>query len=333
MDNLPKAFDYLFYSSYYPDLNKAYGQNEALLSKHYLKYGRFEGRQYCNLPDHFNWVKYIDYININTNTNVLLDSKEDAIHHYITFTAPNIPPECLDIDTYIDYDVLHMKPKPIYILYFCFLNNQKDWMRMIRDQLNDVKNTGIFNSSKFHAVIYGAPEDIIKAQFMMENLILQKIEVTPVHTNRYEFPAIIKIRELAVENPDKIFIYFHSKGMVNNNFGKYRTMLERKLTLSTFINWDETLYKFNTNPNIQKAGLMPSETGHIWFNFWWARGSYLASCEPIVESADRFVCEGWLGKSGSKTWSDSYSIINKKISFSADPSTDCWTNTCHFYDQ
>jgi hypothetical protein len=92
MGNLPKAFDYLFYSSYYPDLNKAYGQNEALLSKHYLKYGRFEGRQYCNLPDHFNWVKYIDYININTNTNVLLDSKEDAIHHYITFTAPNIPP-------------------------------------------------------------------------------------------------------------------------------------------------------------------------------------------------------------------------------------------------
>lgn len=346
MDNLPKAFDYLFYSSYYSDLKNAYGTNEALLKKHYLHHGRFEGRKYCNLPDNFNWIKYVDYINNtkqteNCNKDVVLDSKEEAIHHYITVTAPKIltltDRECLvsnflDLDDHIDSDVIHMNPKPIYILYFCFLNRNKNWMQMIHDQLADVKNSGIFLKSKFHAVIYGHPEDIIKAQSMMENLIVQKIDITPIYTNRYEFPGIIKIRELAVQNPDKIFIYFHSKGMVNNNFGTYRTMLERKLTLSTFLNWDETLYKFNTNPNIQKAGLMPAETGHVWFNFWWARGSHLASCKPIVENDDRFGCEDWLGSSGSKTWKDSYSIIHKNISFSADPSSDCWTNTCHYYD-
>jgi hypothetical protein len=342
MDNLPKAFDYLFYSSYYSDLKNAYGTNEALLKKHYLHHGRFEGRKYCNLPENFNWIKYIDYINYINNTQLLLDSKEEAIHHYVTVTAPKIltltdyessVPNFLDIDDHIDTDVIHMNSKPIYILYFCFLNRSKDWMRMIHDQLKDVKNSGIFLKSKFHAVIYGHPEDIIKAQSMMENLIVQKIDITPIYTNCYEFPGIIKIQELALQNPDKIFIYFHSKGMVNNNFGQYRTMLERKLTLSTFLNWDETLYKFNTNPTIQKAGLMPAETGWIWFNFWWARGSYLASCNPIIESDDRFVCEGWLGANGSQTWKDSYSIINKNISFSADPSTDCWTKTCHFYDQ
>ena len=323
MNNIPKAFDYLFYSSYYPDLNKEIGENEELLRRHYLHHGRFEGRKYCNLPDKFNWIKYIDYI--NAKDNIVIDSKEEAIYHYITFTAPNIPSECLDLDLDVTID------KPIYIVYFCFLNNQRDWMRMIHDQLIDVKNTGIFNSSKFHAVIYGDPDDIIKAHTMMEQLIVQKIEITPVHTNRYEFPAIIKIRELAIENPKKIFIYFHSKGMVNHNFSTYRTQLECKLSLSTFINWDETLYKFNTNPNIQKAGLMPSLEGWIWFNFWWARGSYLVSCEPIIESDNRFECEVWVGSYGSKTWSDCYSIIDKKISFTADPSTDCWTKTCCYY--
>lgn len=327
MNEIPKAFDYLFYSSYYNDLNKEFGQNEAMLKKHYLLHGRFEGRKYCNLPDKFDWVKYIEYIHkkidANAEPNKLIDTKDSAIHHYMTFTAPDIPPECLYTDNYAH--------KPIYIVYFCFLNEEKEWMRMIHDQLNDVKNTGIFNSSAFHAVIYGNPDDIIKAHSMMENLICQKIEFTPVHTNRYEFPAIIKIRELAIENPDKIFIYFHSKGMVNHNHNTYRTILENKLTLSTFINWDETLYKFNTNPNIQKAGLMPGESGLIWFNFWWARGTYLASCKPIVESDDRFVCEVWLGESGSRTWTDCYSIIDKKISFTPDPSSDCWLKTCCYH--
>ena len=83
------------------------------------------------------------------------------------FTAPDIPPECLYTDNYAH--------KPIYIVYFCFLNEEKEWMRMIHDQLNDVKNTGIFNSSAFHAVIYGNPDDIIKAHSMMENLIFSKV--------------------------------------------------------------------------------------------------------------------------------------------------------------
>ena len=324
MNNIPKAFDYLFYCSYYPDLNNIIGPNEELLKKHYLNYGRFEGRKYCNLPDKFNWVNYINYIKMKDNS--IIDSKEEAIYHYITFTAPNVPLECLDSDSDLNTD------KPIYIVYFCFLNKEKCWMSMIHDQLNDVKNTGILNSSNFHAVIYGEHNDIIKAHTMMETLICQKIQITPVYTNRYEFPAIIKIRELAIENPDKIFIYFHSKGMVNHNSSTYRTHLERKLTLSTFLNWDETLYKFNTNPNIQKAGLMPSPDGLIWFNFWWARGLYIASCEPIIESDDRFACEVWLGLSGSNTYNDCYSLIDKKISFTNDPSSDCWNKTCCCYD-
>ena len=35
MNETPKAFDYLFYSSYYNDLNREIGQNEALLRRHY----------------------------------------------------------------------------------------------------------------------------------------------------------------------------------------------------------------------------------------------------------------------------------------------------------
>ena len=329
MDNIPKGFDYLFYSSFNKDLNATFGQNEALLKRHYKHNGQFENRKYCNTPDNFNWVKYITYVNNNPTIfgeDIKLDNKEDAINHYIIL-KPELPSECLDTNTDTNED------KPIQILYFAFLNRIRDWRRMIHDQLMDVKMSGIFEKSDFHAVIYGEPEDIAEVKIIIEQLLNRKIDITEIYTNRYEFPAIIKIRELAIQKPDKIFIYFHSKGMVNHNFGTYRILLERKLTLSTFLNWDETLYNFNTNSNIQKAGLMPSETGHIWFNFWWARGSYLAACDAIIEpdpltEPDRFICEGWLGESGSKTWQDCYSIIDKKISFSSDPSNDCWYKIC-----
>ena len=63
MDNIPKGFDYLFYSSFYQDLNAAFGQNEELLKRHYKHNGRFENRKYCNTPDNFSWIKYITYVN------------------------------------------------------------------------------------------------------------------------------------------------------------------------------------------------------------------------------------------------------------------------------
>ena len=37
----------------------------------------------------------------------------------------------------------------------------------------------------------------------------------------------------------------------------------------------------------------------------------------MVEN-DSFMCESWLGRSGSKTWTDTYSLVTKNISYTTD---------------
>jgi hypothetical protein len=314
MNNLPTAFDHIFYSNNYNDLNNAFGYDKQLLENHYMTYGRFENRQYCHLPANFNWKQYV-------NNNPEIFNAIDTIY------KDNV------INTYIESisDNEKIKPQPkIIIVYYAFLNNDKDWRSMISSQIKDVYKSGIFSISKFHAVLSGNPTDIEDAKKMLEELLNFEIEITEVYENKYEFPAIIKMRELALEHPDKIFIYFHSKGMVNNNASKYRTQIEQKLTKYTFLNWESILYVFEKYPNIQKAALLPSSTGFGWYNFWWARASYLITCNPIemplnLVDNDRFICEVWLGEYGSNTWEDCYSIINKNISFSEHPSDEIFT--------
>jgi len=195
------------------------------------------------------------------------------------------------------------------------LYNGQKWKNIVTGQMKDIYNSGILKISNLHIVLLGMPYDIQEAKLLIEDIIKDAVNITEVYENAYEFPAIIKIRELALINPNKIFIYLHSKGMINNNPGQHRTMVEIILTRSTLLNWETTLFMFNHFPEIQKAGSFPAEDGWVWFNFWWARGSYLISCSPIeipvnmVEN-DRFICETWLGR-GSHTWTDTYSLVTK----------------------
>jgi hypothetical protein len=305
MNKLPKNFDYNFYSNYYKDLNNAFGYNKDLLEQHYMSCGRYENRRYCQVPDDFNWINYI-LSNKHYFNRIELCNKENAIDHY-----------------------LNSNEKPLFILYYAYLNQNKDWKRMVHDQLTDVARTLIFDKSEFQAVLLGTPTDIAEAKIIIDNILNRNVVITEVYENKYEFPAIIKIRELALQNPNKIFIYFHSKGMVNHNFSIYRTHIEWSLTNKTFLNWESTLNIFNMFPNINKAALFPSESGFGWFNFWWARASYLISCKPIeipenLVEPDRFICEGWLGQYGNNSSEDCYSILHQNISISLEPSNDIY---------
>ena len=328
MDDLPEKFDHVFYSNYYNDLFNAFGHNKQLLENHYLKSGRFENRNYCDLPDNFNWQKYILFNKDVFNT-IEMCTKDNAICHflnnkhnlntYINDHNDDINDHNDDINDHND----DINDKPIYILYYAFLYNGQKWKNIIAGQIRDIYYSGILKMSKLHAVLLGTPCEIQEAKLLIQTIINDTIDITEVYENTYEFPAFIKIRELALINPNKIFIYLHSKGMINHNPGQHRTMIEMLLTRSTLLNWDNTLFIFKHFPEIQKAGSFPAQEGWIWYNFWWARGSYLISCNPIeipinmVEN-DRFICESWLGRSGTNTWTDIYSLVSKNISYTKD---------------
>jgi hypothetical protein len=336
MKQLPKKFDHIFYSNYYLDLKNAFGFDKDALENHYLNNGRFENRKYCFLPENFNWKKYIKH-NPNIFNTIESNNKDYAITHFLEngsinnelyFDSNNYNDDNNDDNN--DNKISSFNEKPIFILYYAFLNNDKDWRHMIKNQIIDMYKSEIMCVSLFHAVLLGSPEDIKDAKSILESTLNMSIQITEVYDNKYEFPAIIKIRELGEQYPDKIFIYIHSKGMVNNNDSRYRTQVEQRLTLNTFLDWESTLYIFEKYPTIQKAAIFTSINGFGWYNFWWARGSYLASCKPIeipvnLVDNDRFLCETWLGINGSNTWEDCYSIAEKQITYSALPWDDIWT--------
>ena len=328
MNNLPQGFDYIFYSNNYPDLFNAYGSNKQLLENHYLQHGRFEHRKYCNVSDNFNWKKYILF-NRDTFDTIDKCTKDNAIYHFLNNKH--------NLNDYIDdHNVNNILNKPIYIVYYAYLYNGPKWKNIITGQMRDIYNSGILKISTLHVVLLGTPNEIQEAKLLLEHITNDTINITEVYENLYEFPGLIKIRELALINPNKIFIYLHSKGMVNWNPSQHRTLVEQKLTKSTFLDWDTTLFIFQNFPEIQKAGVFPSKDGFMWFNFWWARGSYLISCSPIeipinlVEN-DRFICEFWLGANGSNTWTDSYSLVTKNIYHTNDPSSEVFTHTLNIY--
>ncbi len=89
-----------------------------------------------------------------------------------------------------------------------------------------------------------------------------------------------------------------------------RNKLEEKLTKYTFKNWKKTISIFKNNSNIHKIGLLPSNTGFIWYNFWWARGDYIAKLENPIISEDRYYYEVWLSENKKINCSDSYSLLN-----------------------
>jgi uncharacterized alpha/beta hydrolase family protein len=52
---------------------------------------------------------------------------------------------------------------------------------------------------------------------------------------------------------------------------------------------------YSTFPTIDKIGMSAGGCGWIWYNFWYARGSYLCQVEKPVLTARRHYYENWLG--------------------------------------
>ena len=141
MNNLPQGFDSIFYSNYYNDLFNAFGDNKQLLENHYLQFGRFEHRKYCNVPDNFNWQKYILF-NRDIFDTIDKCSKDNAIYHFLNNNN--------NLNDYIDDHNLNnitINDKPIYIVYYAFLYNGQRWKNIITGQMRDMYNSGILKIS------------------------------------------------------------------------------------------------------------------------------------------------------------------------------------------
>jgi len=175
----------------------------------------------------------------------------------------------------------------ICIVYYIYINPNANWKCIVGSQIKDLKDSGLFDLATIHCVLCGELDLIEECKkFINES----KIIYTSTTVNNYEYPGLLKLYQLGKENPETIFLYMHSKGMVFSNNG-LRNPVEA-IILNNTIKHHRYIYNlFQNNKQIDKAGLFPDHSGIIWYNFFWVRGKYFENLvEPIITS-DRYYYE------------------------------------------
>lgn len=217
----------------------------------------------------------------------------------------NIIEDNYDADIEIN---LNEKSKKIKIVYYVYVSRDSNWRGIISGQLLQLKSYGILDEADLHVHITDTKDDTLPVVELIKALTVDAI-ITTSKENNFEFPAIKLVYDLAHQNPYSFILYLHSKGMSYNVHSRKNE--EITLLKLTFENWRKKLQIFN-DKRINKIGLMPAigdnsdsekqgtRGGWIWFNFWYARASYIINCDEPFITEDRYYFEHWLGLQNGK---------------------------------
>ena len=187
------------------------------------------------------------------------------------------------------------------IIYYIWINIKRNYFVIIEGQLDDILKSKITNNSKLFIIICCEHDDLIdNIEKIINNKLQNKIiyELEFKKENYYEYYGINKLYSLALLEPTSYFLYFHSKGMFNytNTNVNERFKYELSLTRETINKCKEVINLFENNSNIMKIGLFPSDKlNFYWFNFYYARGEYLITCEKPILTTNRYYYETWSG--------------------------------------
>jgi hypothetical protein len=200
---------------------------------------------------------------------------------------------------YFDFRIITHPSFCLDIIYFANLFvNPPHGPRLIREQLTDLVATGLTRFSRVHIVL-SLPDDFDYPS-LQDNLTFlfqrqyRTLEFHIGHDNCHEYPGIQQVHSLAREdrNRNHYILYFHSKGITR--FHGRREHVEMALHKTVIDQWKNVLQIFDTHPNIDKIGSTASTGGWIWWNYWWARASYLTQVEKPVKTERRHYYEDWL---------------------------------------
>lgn len=201
-----------------------------------------------------------------------------------------------------------MKDTKLSIVYYVYINLDKDWYDIVKGQLEDIKASGILENpgTEFHIVVTNTSGAFPKSEMTTAlKHHAPNAHVTFYGYNHFEYPGILKTYDLSIEDPERIILYLHSKGMVYSHKGMSRSPDNIRMTRVTVNRWREALDAFQDH-GINKVGFTCAESGFHWFNFWYARARYIVDKCPVpVISKNRFYYEYWLGGNNG-TWEDCF---------------------------
>lgn len=109
-----------------------------------------------------------------------------------------------------------------------------------------------------------------------------------------QFTAFIEWQRATRVAHNHLFVYFHTKGMVN--YGVLKDRIDTTIYDSTFVPWRAIAKQFIAHYDIRAAAWMPSNSGWGWYNFWWVRGRFPTCIQPHVQLCGHHVLQMCRGK-------------------------------------
>ena len=184
----------------------------------------------------------------------------------------------------------------VKIVYFAYLIPNK-WESIVKEQLDSLKKIQLYEESmNIYMSIISDDTELSKLKSLLENNY-NKVQIYNVYKdNYYEYPGIQAIYNIAEDDDDTLLLYFHSKGMTSNQHETRQYLFKY-----TVENYNQYVYEFNKNKNLDVAGMIPHINGFVYFNFFWARSSYIRNyCSKPEISEDRYIWEIWIGSDYSR---------------------------------
>ena len=184
----------------------------------------------------------------------------------------------------------------IKIVYFAYLIPNR-WETIVKEQLNSLYNTELYNDAvNIYISVISDDCQLIKLKELLK-YNYSKVEIINVFTdNVYEYPGLKAIYQIAEDDDDTLLLYFHSKGMTSN-----QTETRQYLFKYTIGNYQSYINEFVDNKLLDTAGAIPHNNGFVFFNFFWARSSYVRNyCNKPIISDNRYIWEVWIGNEFSR---------------------------------
>ncbi len=195
--------------------------------------------------------------------------------------------------------------KKIEIVYFLNADLSNSFLKLFKDQLNDLIKSGIIkyqNTNLYLSII--CSDETKKAQilYLIEKLKIKNIckcEILFSKNKNKEYEGINKVWKLSkINKEEKFIIYFHGKGIsyIQNNFFYIRQPLEKLIFNLLIMKWQQNIELISRFKSIDKIGILSGGNGWLWFNFWIAKSTYISQLEKPKKRNRACYYEDWLGR-------------------------------------
>ena len=167
---------------------------------------------------------------------------------------------------------------------------------IVIEQLSSLKSLDLYYIADIYMSVNTNDTELEKLKLLLKDHFAKIKLINISNSNQFEYPGIKTVYELSENNNDTFILYFHSKGMTSNQH-----LVRQKLFEHTIANYKIAIQEFIKNPELDVVSAIPATWGFGYYNFWWARSSYIYQYVQEPQNTPefmknwRFTWEMWLG--------------------------------------